>query len=154
MMKLTEIQKATIWDLVYCTAVQGTMGSDEFFNLMEGCLGEVPKEVREGGLERHVKTCRYWRDTSECQCASPTPIGGCLRCDMGKAVEVLNEAIDGIALLQQWKKEALQVMGEWERVWTAAGSPGTLGQSKAEAVLSVIATPSSSGPAKASGAGG
>ena len=40
--------------------------------------------------------------------------------------------------LQQWKKEGMQVFDEWERVWVAAGSPGTLGQSKAEAVLNFI----------------
>lgn len=36
--------------------------------------------------------------------------------------------------LRAWKTEALQVLGEWEQVWEAAGRPGRLGESKAKAV--------------------
>lgn len=36
--------------------------------------------------------------------------------------------------LEQWKKEALLVLGEWDRVWEAAGKPGRLGASKAVSV--------------------
>jgi hypothetical protein len=41
--------------------------------------------------------------------------------------------------LNQWKREGMRVLGEWESVWVAAGSPGRLGQSKAEAVRELIA---------------
>jgi len=36
--------------------------------------------------------------------------------------------------LEAWKKSAMSVLGEWERVWIAAGKPGVLGSSKAESV--------------------
>lgn len=40
--------------------------------------------------------------------------------------------------LSQWKREGMQVLGEWESVWKAAGSPGILGQPKAKAVREFI----------------
>ncbi len=40
--------------------------------------------------------------------------------------------------LQQWKQEAMVVLGEWEAVWEAAESPGRLGQSKSVAVRNVF----------------
>lgn len=40
--------------------------------------------------------------------------------------------------LRKWKKEAQLVMADWEKVWEALGSPGELGQSKAEAALEEI----------------
>lgn len=40
--------------------------------------------------------------------------------------------------LSQWKREGMQVLSEWESVWFAAGSPGRLGQSKAESVREFI----------------
>jgi hypothetical protein len=36
--------------------------------------------------------------------------------------------------LKRWKREAMLVLSEWESVWVAAGSPGTIGQPKADAV--------------------
>ena len=44
--------------------------------------------------------------------------------------------IDTAALndLRRWKAEATTVLEEWEAVWEAAGRPGQLGGSKAEAV--------------------
>lgn len=36
--------------------------------------------------------------------------------------------------LLRWKAEALQVLSDWEAVWIAAGKPGRVGSSKAEAV--------------------
>lgn len=39
------------------------------------------------------------------------------------------------ARLRQWKREAITVLTAWEAVWEAAGRPGRLGQSKAEAML-------------------
>jgi len=47
----------------------------------------------------------------------------------------LTETIDR---MQKWKTEALQVLGEWERVWEAAGRPGTLGSSKADSVRALF----------------
>ena len=44
-------------------------------------------------LVRHLDNCLYWQGVAECQCASPLPIGGCLKCDMDKAVELLEEII-------------------------------------------------------------
>ena len=40
-------------------------------------------------LIQHLDSCRYWQGISECQCDSLFPIGGCLRCDMDKAIELL-----------------------------------------------------------------
>ncbi len=40
--------------------------------------------------------------------------------------------------LKHWKQEGMLVLGEWESVWDSAGSPGTLGQSKAAAVREFI----------------
>lgn len=37
--------------------------------------------------------------------------------------------------LNQWKREALVVLSDWEEVWEAAGRPGRLGSSKAKNVL-------------------
>lgn len=31
-----------------------------------------------------ISTLQYWRDISECDCSSPLPQGGCLRCDLDK----------------------------------------------------------------------
>ena len=39
------------------------------------------------------RTCKYWQGVSECDCYSPLPQGGCLRCDMDKAVELLTQII-------------------------------------------------------------
>lgn len=46
---------------------------------------------------------------------------------LGKSVS------DEVARLHQWKREAMAVLGEWERCWEAAGEPGRLGDSKAKA---------------------
>lgn len=40
--------------------------------------------------------------------------------------------------LERWKAEGMTVLGDWERVYEAAGSPGTLGESKAAAVLALV----------------
>jgi hypothetical protein len=40
-----------------------------------------------------------------------------------------------VARLRQWKREAMTVLTAWETVWVAAGRPGRLGQSKAQAML-------------------
>ena len=45
---------------------------------------------------------------------------------------------DDVDLLEEWKREALRVLAKWEQVWIAAGSPGSLGSSKAESVLKFI----------------
>jgi len=36
--------------------------------------------------------------------------------------------------IKRWKREAMLVLSEWEAVWGAAGSPGTIGQSTSDAV--------------------
>lgn len=41
--------------------------------------------------------------------------------------------------LRKWKREALRVLAEWEKVFEALGSPGELGDSKPAAVLAEIA---------------
>ena len=35
-------------------------------------------------LDEFLKVARYWCDVSECECNSPLPQGGCLRCDLHK----------------------------------------------------------------------
>lgn len=40
--------------------------------------------------------------------------------------------------LEAWKKSAMQVLDEWEKVWEAAGRPGKLGASKAASVLALL----------------
>lgn len=40
--------------------------------------------------------------------------------------------------MKRWKREANLVLSEWESVWVVAGSPGTLGQSKADAVRELL----------------
>lgn len=44
------------------------------------------------------------------------------------------ELADDREALLAWKAEAMEVLGQWEKVWEAAGCPGPLGGSKAEAV--------------------
>ena len=44
------------------------------------------------------------------------------------------ELADDREALLAWKAEAMEVLGEWEQVWEAAGQPGRLGESKAKAV--------------------
>lgn len=46
--------------------------------------------------------------------------------------------------LEAWKESAMQVIGEWEKVWEAAGRPGRLGASKAASVLAFLANDESS----------
>jgi hypothetical protein len=36
--------------------------------------------------------------------------------------------------LRRWKAEAMIVLAKWEQVWEAAGQPGRIGDSKADAV--------------------
>jgi len=54
---------------------------------------ESKKDASAGCMERLVldlfvsdtiSTLQYWRDISECDCSSPLPQGGCLRCDLDK----------------------------------------------------------------------
>jgi len=44
-------------------------------------------------LVRLLDSCKYWQGVSECDCYSPLPTGGCLRCDMDEAVELLTQII-------------------------------------------------------------
>ena len=67
---------------------------------------------------------------------------------IGRRYIPLTLTSEDVDRLVQWKKEAMQVLAEWERVWVAAGSPGTLGQSKAVAVLNFINDLSTATPRK------
>lgn len=49
-------------------------------------------------------------------------------------INLLTAAADELEHLAQWKAEAVEVLNAWEQVWDAAGRPGPLGSSKAEAV--------------------
>lgn len=40
--------------------------------------------------------------------------------------------------LEVWKESAIKVMGEWDKVWTALGNPGKLGESTATASLAEV----------------
>jgi hypothetical protein len=40
--------------------------------------------------------------------------------------------------LEAWKESAIKVMGEWDKVWTALGNPGKLGESTAAASLAEV----------------
>lgn len=46
----------------------------------------------------------------------------------------LKRATEELDDLAQWKESALKVIDEWELTWKAAGSPGIIGESKAEAL--------------------
>jgi hypothetical protein len=41
-------------------------------------------------LIKAVEPLKYWRDISECDCSSPLPQGGCLRCDLNRILEIAN----------------------------------------------------------------
>lgn len=49
-------------------------------------------------------------------------------------INLLAAAADELEHLARWKAEAVEVLSAWEKVWAAAGRPGPLGGSKAEAV--------------------
>ena len=39
----------------------------------------------------------YWRDIAECECESEYPIGGCLKCDMIRAIRFLRSTLSSDA---------------------------------------------------------
>jgi hypothetical protein len=45
-------------------------------------VDKLEKENRE--MKGRISALQYWRDISECDCSSPLPQGGCLRCDLDK----------------------------------------------------------------------
>lgn len=47
--------------------------------------------------------------------------------------------------LQQWKREAIEIIASWEDVWVALGRPGSLGESKAVAALRTVLASATSG---------
>ncbi|MEZ5409566.1 MAG: hypothetical protein R2761_16170 [Acidimicrobiales bacterium] len=57
-------------------------------------------------------------------------------------VEMVLRSTEGpdadLAVLRRWKAEALEVLAAWELVWEAAGRPGPLGGSKAQAVRDLL----------------
>lgn len=44
-----------------------------------------------------IDTCRYWKDISECECASTLPKGACPKCDMNTIIENLHIVDKNIA---------------------------------------------------------
>ena len=52
---------------------------------------------------------------------------------------IASAAADEIERLRAWKAEATEVITQWEQVWEALGCPGRLGDSKAGAVLRMVA---------------
>lgn len=55
-----------------------------------------------------------------------------------RALDLLDQWSAEILRLAAWKAEAMTVLGQWDRVWEAAGKPGLLGDSTAEATLSRV----------------
>ncbi len=53
-------------------------------------------------------------------------------------INLLTAAADELEYLARWKAEATEVLGAWEQVYEAAGCPGPLGGSKAEAVRALL----------------
>ena len=45
---------------------------------------------------------------------------------------------DEVEPLEAWKESEIKVMGEWDKVWTALGNPGKLGESTAAASLAEV----------------
>lgn len=41
-------------------------------------------------MKNRIAALQYWRDISECDCSSPLPQGGCLRCDIDKLLLLAN----------------------------------------------------------------
>ena len=68
------------------------------------------KQSEEGAVQqrlvRHLESCKYWHGVSECECDSPIPIGGCLHCDMDKAVSLLAQIIQENAEMNHGMKGA------------------------------------------------
>jgi hypothetical protein len=46
------------------------------------------------------------------------------------------EQREELEFLRRWRAEAKAVIEEWDRVWEELGCPGSLGQTKAQGVLS------------------
>lgn len=59
----------------------------------------------------------------------------CGACSQGRVLNLQPSELDR---LRAWKREALAVLAEWEKVWEAAGRPGVLGESKATAVRRLL----------------
>jgi hypothetical protein len=49
-----------------------------------------------------------------------------------------DELVAEVDRLARWKEEALHVLGQWDLVGLALGSPGALGESRAEAALAAV----------------
>lgn len=50
----------------------------------------------------------------------------------------LTKALEEIAKMDKWKREAIEVLNQWDEVWIASGSPGKLGQSKSKSTLESV----------------
>jgi hypothetical protein len=59
----------------------------------EGCKLErelTTVTAQRDRLIKAVEPLEYWRDISECDCSSPLPQGGCLRCDLNRVLKTTN----------------------------------------------------------------
>jgi hypothetical protein len=59
-------------------------------------LSRKAEKVDVNRFVRFLDSCKYWQGVSECNCFSPLPTGGCLRCDMDEAVELLTQIIEPV----------------------------------------------------------
>jgi hypothetical protein len=62
----------------------------------------------------------------------------CLSSDVSTLEKRITELESENSELLRWKKEALLVLSEWEKVWEAADRPGALGKSKSRAVVNYL----------------
>lgn len=51
-------------------------------------------EKENAELKSQIASLQYWRDISECDCSSPLPNGGCLRCDLDRILSVWVGPVD------------------------------------------------------------
>ena len=49
-----------------------------------------------------------------------------------------HDKVQEIESLRQWKREAIEVLDEWDETWIAADKPGSLGKSKAQGVKELV----------------
>jgi hypothetical protein len=67
----------------------GNMGQTyDMTTVCDEATKHVPYEY---DLVRLTEIARYWHDVSTCQCGSPHPIGGCLKCDLEEALAILRK---------------------------------------------------------------
>ena len=73
-------------------------------------LDEAIRVCQEAGFD--VEVLKYWEGISECNCDSPHPIGGCLKCDMQNLI--MSESRKKHPLTT--KEEAVKQVAEFDKV--------------------------------------